>query len=319
MSQSSTSSEVPEEIVCDQDSHFIIELSHVNDLYFANETPAQFVPLSDSEHDEEEIDERHSETEEIADYGNGTELEDFEHRTVDLSEASCVDNFKTNTCGCSKIYGSPCSSKIDFCHLLEYRQQCQEMSSEELDLTVKVQLAAHRKSSTYWPQSMSKKQKIKERERVAQKYYFAGQQVCRDTFLFCHGIGKFKLNNIAASLDKDGLKPRVHGNTGKIPKHALSVLDVKRVSQFLEEYTVQNGLPLPGRQPNYSTHGNKVVLLLPSDKSKADIWELYNQAAVTQGFRYSICDMGFKNICIHDIYNFVYSKLMKSCLIVRCI
>ena len=32
MSQSSTSSEVPEEIVCDQDSHFIIELSHVNDL-----------------------------------------------------------------------------------------------------------------------------------------------------------------------------------------------------------------------------------------------------------------------------------------------
>ena len=132
-------------------------------------------------------------------------------------------------------------------------------------------------------------------------------------------IGKFKLNNIAASLDKDGLKPRVHGNTGKIPKHALSVLDGKRVSQFLEEYTVQNGLPLPGRQPNYSTHGNKVVLLLPSDKSKADIWELYNQAAVTQGFRYRICDLGFKNTCIHDIYNFVYSKLMKSCLIVRCI
>ena len=77
MSQSSTSSEVPEEKVCYQDSHFIIELSHVNDLYFANETPAQFVPLSDSEHDEEEIDQRHSETEEICDYGNGIELEDF--------------------------------------------------------------------------------------------------------------------------------------------------------------------------------------------------------------------------------------------------
>ena len=63
MSQLSTSSEVPEEIVFDQDSHFVIELSHVNDLYFANETPASFVPLSDSDHDEEEIDERHNESE----------------------------------------------------------------------------------------------------------------------------------------------------------------------------------------------------------------------------------------------------------------
>ena len=54
---------MPEEIVFDQDSHFVIELSHVNDLYFANETPASFVPLSDSDHDEEEIDERHNESE----------------------------------------------------------------------------------------------------------------------------------------------------------------------------------------------------------------------------------------------------------------
>ena len=97
--------------------------------------------------------------------------------------------------------------------MLEYRQQCQEMSSEELDLTVKVQLAAYRKSSTYWFQSVSEKQKIEGRERVAQKYYFAGQQVCRDIFLLCHGIGKSKLSSIDASLNKDGLKPRVHGNT----------------------------------------------------------------------------------------------------------
>lgn len=170
--------------------------------------------------------------------------------------------------------------------MLEYRQQCQEMSSEELDLTVKVQLAAHRKSSTYWPQSTSKKQKTKERERVAQKYHFAGQQVCRDTFLFCHGIGKFKLNSIAASLDKDGLKPRIHGNTGKTPKHALSLTDVQRICQFLKEYTLKNGLPLPGRQPNYSARGDRVLLLLPSDKTKSDIWELYNQAVKMLNYRY---------------------------------
>ena len=45
MSQSSTSSEVPEEIVCDQDEHNIIEFWHVNDINFANETPAPLAPL----------------------------------------------------------------------------------------------------------------------------------------------------------------------------------------------------------------------------------------------------------------------------------
>ena len=49
LSKLSTSSEVPEEIVFDQDAHLVIELSHVNDLYFANETPAPFVPMSDSD------------------------------------------------------------------------------------------------------------------------------------------------------------------------------------------------------------------------------------------------------------------------------
>ena len=51
---------MPEEIVCDQDVDFIIEFSHVNDIYFANETPVPFVPLSDSDHKEEKIDELHN-------------------------------------------------------------------------------------------------------------------------------------------------------------------------------------------------------------------------------------------------------------------
>lgn len=102
------------------------------------------------------------------------------------------------------------------------------MSSEELDLTVKVQLAAHRKSSTYWPQSTSKKQKYKRERKSSTKVLFCWSAGMSRYFFFCHGIGKFKLKSIAASLDKDGLKPRIHGNTGKTPKHALSLTDVQR-------------------------------------------------------------------------------------------
>ncbi|XP_062591990.1 uncharacterized protein LOC134253485 [Saccostrea cucullata] len=298
MSQSNTVSEVPDEIIFHQDEHFIEEITTLNGLYFGNQS--EFVPLSSSEDEEEERSTNC--TGDISD--SDTELE---LRSVDIDDEKCVEEFKSKTCGCSKLYGVPCSTKVEFSHILEYRQQCQEMSNEELDLTVKVQLAAHRKSSTYWPQSMSKKQKTKDRERVAQKYYFAGQQVCRDTFLFCHSIGKFKLNNIASSLDKDGLKPRIHGNTGKMPKHALIVTDVKRVCQFLEEYTMKNGLPLPGRQPNYSTQGNKVLLLLPSDKTKSDVWELYNQAAVMQNYR-KVSLSEFKKIWLEQMPHILIMK-----------
>ena len=68
MSQRYTSKEVPEEIVCDQDAHFIWELSHVIRSVVRTRR--------------EEIDELHSESEEIGHYGNGTDSEDFENRTL---------------------------------------------------------------------------------------------------------------------------------------------------------------------------------------------------------------------------------------------
>ena len=52
---------------------------------------------------------------------------------------------------------------------------------------------------------MSKKQKIKEKGTSFKEILF--RRAADFTFLFCHGIGKFKLNSIAASVDKDGLNP----------------------------------------------------------------------------------------------------------------
>ena len=49
---------------------------------------------------------------------------------------------------------------------------------------------------------------------------------------------------------------------------ALSMTDIQRVKQFLNEYAVKFGVPLPGRLPN---HRNLKVTLLPSDKTKAII------------------------------------------------
>jgi hypothetical protein len=59
-----------------------------------------------------------------------------------------------------------------------------------------------------------------------------------------------------------------HGNTGKTPKHALSMPDIQRVKHFLNEYAVKFGVPLPGRLPN---HRNLKVNLLPSDKTSNQV------------------------------------------------
>ncbi|CAC5400107.1 unnamed protein product [Mytilus coruscus] len=79
----------------------------------------------------------------------------------------------------------------------------------------------------------AKKHKIKERERPYQEFYFKGKRVCRQTFCFIHGVEKKKLLSIAKSLDVDGLSPRTHASTGKLPKHALTFQDSERIKHFL--------------------------------------------------------------------------------------
>jgi hypothetical protein len=45
--------------------------------------------------------------------------------------------------------------------------------------------------------------------------------------------------NLSQLLEREGLKPMTHGNTGKTPKHALSMTDIQRVKHFLNEYAVK--------------------------------------------------------------------------------
>jgi hypothetical protein len=115
-----------------------------------------------------------------------------------------------------------------------------------------------------------------------QQYFFNGHQICRNTFLFAYAIGKSQLKSISKSLEKGGLKSRTHGNTGKTPKHALSMTAIQRVKHLLNEYAVQFGVPLSGRLPNYR---NLKVTLLPSDKTKADIHQLYQEAAKSLNYQ----------------------------------
>ena len=97
-------------------------------------------------------------------------------------------------------------------------------------------------------------------------------------FFTLHGIGEKRFKNLVKSVKENGLVPRTHGSACRRPHNALSCVTIKFVVRFLQTYTEQNGLLLPGRVPGYSQTDIK---LLPSSVSKRGIWKVYSFAAAT--------------------------------------
>uniref|UniRef100_A0A1X7U593 Uncharacterized protein n=1 Tax=Amphimedon queenslandica TaxID=400682 RepID=A0A1X7U593_AMPQE len=61
--------------------------------------------------------------------------------------------------------------------------------------------------------------------------------ICKKLFLFIYSVRNGTYKNLRRQFIQNGMKPRVHGNTGRIPCNALSVKGIKNVVAFLEMYT----------------------------------------------------------------------------------
>ena len=110
-------------------------------------------------------------------------------------------------------------------------------------------------------------------------------------FRFLHGISKNKLYNITRSLIENGLTPRVHGNTKRLPVHTITLKSVEYVVRFLLNFAEQHALLLPGRVPGYSRDDIK---LLPSSTTKRAIWKVYKEAAAVED---SIQTIAYSTFC----------------------
>uniref|UniRef100_A0A1X7VRH8 Uncharacterized protein n=1 Tax=Amphimedon queenslandica TaxID=400682 RepID=A0A1X7VRH8_AMPQE len=73
-------------------------------------------------------------------------------------------------------------------------------------------------------------------------------EICKKLFLFIYSIRNGTYKNLRHFL-QNGMKPKVHGKTGRIPCHALSVEGIKDVVAFLENYGEDYTILLPGRIP----------------------------------------------------------------------
>ena len=159
-----------------------------------------------------------------------------EQRAIDLAEVSTVKEFCSRGCGCAMA----CTSKFSLQHIELTRANAAQLSRGELDMAIMGQVMAFTSCSQATLNSTRHRHKPKQRQKNRMVFDHNGYQVCRNTFLFLHKIGKFCLDAIKSRYVTEGMVPHIHGHSGRTAPNALVLEDVRCILQFVMEY-VQMG------------------------------------------------------------------------------
>ena len=190
---------------------------------------------------------------------------------IDKREEEMVSNFVSMSCGCKLgSNNDACSNQFSKDHFSFYRNNCSEMSCHELDLIILTAISCSR--SPPGDSSCNAKTKYT-------IYLHQGVHICMKTFLFLHTISRLRLNNLQSHYDKNGVTPRIHGNTHRAPKHTTSMKDTKKAVSFITNMASIHALPLAGRNP---TNKDERFLLLLYDITKAYVYRKYRDACTEE-------------------------------------
>ena len=205
----------------------------------------------------------------------------------DREEEDKVANFLGTGCGCTLYFGGPCNKAFSAEHLRSIRTQCQDLDHTSLDLVLLGQImGTNSHSSTV--QSSHQKSSIQKKTRMS--YYHHGIPVCRTTFLFLHGIGKRRLDNVRVSYQNDGLTSRTHGNCNRRPHNGFTTHELIYTVTYIKNYAEANGILLPGQIPGFKKTD---IQLLPTQTTKRSVWMEYIEASKS----FDICTVGYHSFC----------------------
>ena len=84
--------------------------------------------------------------------------------------------------------------------------------------------------------SQGLKTRLGDGKRHKVNYQYENADVCRDCHLYINGIGIKYLKKLKKHMKKSGVVPRVHGNTNRKPKDAITFEDERRAVTFLIGY-----------------------------------------------------------------------------------
>ena len=182
--------------------------------------------------------------------------------------------------GCSCRHGpknTPCHKLFSATQYREMRDECRELSRDELDMVIMGQLCALTVRD-------GRTQRASDRVRSSTQFRFGGHRICIKTFCFLHNIGEGKFTSIKSSWLKNGLRPRQRQHT--TPHNVTSLSDVQQVVRFILNYAEDNAILLPGRIPGYKRDD---MQLLPSSVTKREVWELYHETAASREGSLAVC------------------------------
>ena len=93
-------------------------------------------------------------------------------------------------------------------------------------------------------------------------------------------MGTKQFENLKTHLQLHGPVPRIHGNRGRRPKHALTYPAVEKVATFLKAYAERFGIshpaPLHGR-------ADTPPVFLPAGMTKLSIHAIYSASCEEDG------------------------------------
>ena len=144
--------------------------------------------------------------------------------------------FNSNTCGCNKANGNPCSTLFTLDYYIELRAQCSLLTHDELDLVLMGFLSSTMLDSDNVKDG--RHQKPAKRRRLTISYMHHGV----DDLPF---PGKDHLQAVKDHYKVEGLQARQHKNSRHTPHHAMPFAAKRNVVIFLLNYAEENARPDP--------------------------------------------------------------------------
>ena len=155
------------------------------------------------------------------------------------------------------------SSLLSAADLLAARDECRQLTREQMDMVVMGQLCAlcHRD-----PQTQKSKTRNTDRKRTTTLFRYGGYRVCQKVFLFLHSLSNTRFEAIKRSWRENCLSPRVRAKV--LPHNTTKLSDIKGVVRFILQYVEEHAFLLPGRIPGYKRDD---LQRLPSSTTKRQV------------------------------------------------
>lgn len=158
-----------------------------------------------------------------------------------------------------------CLSLLNVQDITDRQSWLKRMNKREQDISILSALVSGKKHEN---------KSLSADRRTRFTYRFDDQhRLCRRAFLFVYGIREARLRRLQRLAASNVLLPSMHGNTHRIPVHALPAAAVNHVVQFVGNYAVIHGLPDPGR-----LRRNTREILLPRSDTYLSVWHTYREA-----------------------------------------